>query len=341
MPESSTTPDTALARIDRFLDGSLPGRHNATIVRLTGDAGERQYFRVLRDDAAPQVLAVYPGPIAFSTLPFANVARLLARVPVPTPRILAHSDALGIIALEDLGDVTLQTHVDATSPKTPTDLYRQAVSFINAIQRRGRELASPAYVPYGIAFDQEKLVSELRFFTAHFLEAHRSVALTGRAQAALTDEYVAIAGALAAEPRVLCHRDYHSRNLMLHDGSLHIIDFQDARLGPDTYDLVSLLRDSYVDIDDGQVDALIAHFLAGRAAPDEDAPTFRRRFDLMALQRNLKALGTFGFQAVSKGKPGYVAFVPRTLGNVRENLRKYPQFDRLHTLLAGYLPELR
>ena len=341
MPESSTTPGAALERIDRFLDAAAPAQHGATIVRLTGDAGDRQYFRVLRDDAAPQVLAVYPGPITFATLPFANVARLLAAVPVPMPRILAHSDALGIIALEDLGDVTLQAHVDATSPEAPTDLYRQAVAFINTIQRRGRELASPEYVPYGIAFDEEKLVSELRFFTTHFLEVHRGVALTGRVQTALTGEYAAIAAALAAEPQVLCHRDYHSRNLMLHDGSLHIIDFQDARMGPDTYDLVSLLRDSYVDITDGQVDALIAHFLAGRAAPDEDAPTFRRRFDLMALQRNLKALGTFGFQATSRGTSAYMAFVPRTLGHLRANIGKYAQLGRLRTLLAEYLPELQ
>ena len=336
-----STPRDALARIARFLDTAGPGRHGATVVRLTGDAGDRQYFRVLRDDAAPQVLAVHPGPIAFATLPFTNVAGLLAAMPVPVPRILAHSDALGIIALEDLGNVTLQAHVDATSPAARAKLYRQAISFINTIQRRGRELASPDYVPYAIAFDEEKLTWELQFFTTHFLKAHRGAALTGPVQAALAREYAAIAGDLATAPRVLCHRDYHSRNLMVHDGSLHIIDFQDARMGPDTYDLASLLRDSYVDIDDGQVDALVAHFLAGRAAPDEDAPAFRHRFDLMALQRNLKALGTFGFQVTSRGISAYMAFVPRTLGYVRANLGKHTRFGRLHTLLAELLPELR
>ena len=341
MPESSTTPGTARARIDRFLDTAGSGRHGATVVRLTGDAGDRQYFRVLRDDAAPRVLAVHPGPITFATMPFTNVATLLAAMPVPIPRILAHSDALGIIELEDLGDVTLQAQVDATSPDEGADLYRQAVSFINTIQRRGRELASPDYVSYDIAFDEEKLVWELQFFTTHFLEAHRGAALTVRVQAALAREYKAIADDLATEPRVLCHRDYHSRNLMVHGGTLHIIDFQDARMGPDTYDLVSLLRDSYVDMGDGQVDALIGHFLAGRGAPDEDAPTFQRRFDLMALQRNLKALGTFGFQATSRGTSAYLAFIPRTLGHVRANLGTHARFGRLHTLLAEYLPELR
>jgi len=341
MPESSTTPSAVLARIDRFLDTAGPGRRGATIVPLAGDAGDRQYFRVLRDDAASQMLAVHPGPITFATLPFTNVARLLAAMPVPIPRILAHSDTLGIIALEDLGDVTLQAHVDATSPEAPTELYRQAVSCINTIQRRGRELASPAYLPYGIAFDEEKLVSELQFFTKHFLEAHRGVALSGPVRTALALGYKAIANDLASEPRVLCHRDYHSRNLMVHGGSLHIIDFQDARMGPDTYDLVSLLRDSYVDIDDGHVDELVAHFLTERADPGEDAHTFRRRFDVMALQRNLKALGTFGFQATSKSTSAYMAFVPRTLGHVRANLGKHAHFGRLHALLAEYLPELR
>jgi N-acetylmuramate 1-kinase len=89
------------------------------------------------------------------------------------------------------------------------------------------------------------------------------------------------------------------------------------------------------------VDALVSQFLAERASPDEDAPTFRRRFDLMALQRNLKALGTFGFQATSRATSAYMAYVPRTLGYVRANLEKHARFGRLHSLLAQFLPELR
>ena len=134
---------------------------------------------------------------------------------------------------------------------------------------------------------------------------------------------------------MLCHRDYHSRNLMLHDGQLYIIDFQDARMGPDTYDLVSLLRDSYVDLTAQQVDELIAFFLAlkRRAGGAGDAREFRRRFDLMALQRNLKALGTFGFKTTSRDNPVYIQYIPRTLRYVRANLAKYPRFDRLRELL--------
>ena len=140
---------------------------------------------------------------------------------------------------------------------------------------------------------------------------------------ALRAEWPASSAELAAEPRVLCHRDYHSRNLMLHGGTLHVIDFQDARMGPDTYDLVSLLRDSYVDLPERQVDDLIAFFLAldtGAAATPPGGRDFRRRFDLMALQRNLKALGTFGFQTTTRANPVYMQYMPRTLAYVRSNL---------------------
>ena len=166
---------------------------------------------------------------------------------------------------------------------------------------------------------------------------------------ALSGEWSAIAHELASEPRVLCHRDYHSRNLMLHEGSLYIIDFQDARLGPDTYDLASLLRDSYVEISDRSLDDLIAYFCALKGCEGEPALPhleqssleFRRRFDLMALQRNLKALGTFGYQTTTRRNPVYIQYMPRTRHYARTNLEKYDRFARLRELLASYIEELQ
>jgi aminoglycoside/choline kinase family phosphotransferase len=116
-------------------------------------------------------------------------------------------------------------------------------------------------------------------------------------------------------------------------------------MGPDTYDLVSLLRDSYVDLTSQQVDELMAYFLALRAGPSgvsqDEAAEFRRRFDVMALQRNLKALGTFGYQTVTRGNPVYIQYMPRTLAYVRANLVRNDRFGQLHELLAGFIPELR
>jgi aminoglycoside/choline kinase family phosphotransferase len=329
-------------RIDRYLrESGLAGRH-ARVVPLTGDASDRKYFRIIPADGSSIVLALHAGPIDFATLPFANVGALLQQIPLPVPGILDHSDELGIIALQDLGDVTLQAHLGAASPAEHAAVYRQAVALIEQLQRRGGELRSDAYSPYRIAFDVEKLTWELDFFAKHFVEGYRGTAFTPAERAALAAEWASIVNELAAEPRVLCHRDYHSRNLMLSDGSLYIIDFQDARLGPDTYDLVSLLRDSYVDITDRELDELIAYFLAlkksdGAAASEDE---FRRRFDLMALQRNLKALGTFGYQTITRRNTVYIQYIPRTLRYARTNLEKYPRFTRIRELLAAHVEEL-
>jgi aminoglycoside/choline kinase family phosphotransferase len=309
------------------------------VVPLTGDASDRRYFRIIPAEGASTVLALHTTAIDYASLAFANVARLLQNVPLPVPAILGHSDALGILALEDLGDVTLQAHLGAASPTEHAALYREAVELIERLQRRGAEMASNEYTAYGVRFDVEKLTWELNFFLRHYLEAYRGASLRDAERTAFDEEWSAIAGELAAEPAVLCHRDYHSRNLMLHGGRLHIIDFQDARMGPDTYDLASLLRDSYVDIEDRELDELLAYFLALKQV--KDAAEFRRRFDLMSLQRNLKALGTFGYQTTTRRNPVYIQYIPRTLNYARMNLQKYSRFARLRELLARYVEELR
>jgi hypothetical protein len=343
MSDSGRAEDIGLRdRIDRYLETSGLGAQDARIVPLTGDASDRKYFRIIPTGGPSIVLALHAGPIAFSTLPFANVADLLQRIPLPVPLILGHSDPLGIVALQDLGDLTLQAHLGAAPATEHAALYRQAVTFIERLQRRGAELTSDQFLPYGIAFDVEKLTWELEFFTKHFVEGYRGVVLPPATRAALAEEWSAIVAELAAEPRVLCHRDYHSRNLMLSDGCLYIIDFQDARLGPDTYDLVSLLRDSYLDTTDREVDDLIAYFLAlkGRAS-ETDIDDFRRRFDVMALQRNLKALGTFGYQTMTRRNPVYIQYMPRTLRYARAHLDRYSRFGRLRGLLAAHIDELQ
>lgn len=326
-------------RIDAYLSASGLLLRHPRLVPLTGDASDRRYVRVHLDDQESVVLAVHAGTIDFARMSFANVAELLRRMDVPAPAVLGHSDALGIIALQDLGDVTLQAHVGAASVTEHLALYREAVALIHRLQTRGREFSAPAFVPYTLAFDVEKLTFELEFFATHFLAGYRGVALSAADRAALGDEWAAIATELASEPRVVCHRDYHSRNLMLHGGRLFMIDFQDARMGPDTYDLVSLLRDSYVDITALERDDVVAYFLA--LSGDADPGSFRRRFDLMGVQRNLKALGTFGFQAALRGNSTYIQYMPRTLRGVREVLSAYPRFGRLHDLLSAHVEELR
>lgn len=332
--------DGTQEKIEAYLEQSGLAGAQARIVPLTPDASDRRYFRVLLPGSSSIVLSLYSAPFDVTKLPFVNVATLMAKMPVPIPEVLGHADHIGVLALQDLGDVTLQAHLGASSPTEHAALYRQAVALIATLQKRGEQLASPEYLPYGISFDVEKLTWELDFFTKHFLEAYRGVTLKDAERTALRKEFGVMVEELAAEPRVLCHRDYHSRNLMLHNGELYIIDFQDARMGPDTYDLVSLLRDSYVDLPEQTVNDLLAYFLALKGVTGED-PDFRHRFDVMALQRNLKALGTFGYQTTARRNPVYIQYIPRTLRYVRDNLDDQPRFDRLRDLLATYVEEFR
>lgn len=330
----------ARERIETYLTRSGLHARSPRVVPLTGDASDRRYFRILLPDSASIVLSLYAAPFDFNTLSFANVARLLAAMPVPIPEVLGHAEDLGILVLQDLGDVTLQAHLGAATPAEHAALYRQAVALISTLQRRGAELASPDFLPYTIAFDVEKLTWELDFFIKHFIEAYRGVVFRQEDRDELQHEFAGLVETLASEPRVLCHRDYHSRNLMLHDSQLFMIDFQDARMGPDTYDLVSLLRDSYMDLPEQTVDELIAYFLAlnGESGRERE---FRQRFDVMALQRNLKALGTFGYQTTTRRNPVYIQYIPRTLRYVRNNLENLPQFARMRELLGTHVEELR
>jgi aminoglycoside/choline kinase family phosphotransferase len=332
------------------VDASIPSgvagyleRHgidSPRVVPLTGDASDRRYFRIVPKQGRTFVLALHAAPFDYRTLPFVNVAELLAAMPVPVPRVIGEAADLGVLALDDLGDVTLQAHLGSASAVVHAALYRRAVSLIEVLQRRGRELADARYVPYGIAFDHDKLMWEMDFFLKHFLEGYRGVVFTPAARQTLRAAFDRLTADLADEPRVLCHRDFHSRNLMLRDGELHIIDFQDARMGPDTYDLASLLRDSYVDLPESVVEDLLAHFLALQGHRVDHA-AFHRRFDVMALQRNLKALGTFGYQTAARGNPVYIQYMPRTLEHVRGTLYRYDRFATILELLEPHVPEFR
>jgi aminoglycoside/choline kinase family phosphotransferase len=332
--------DDARSRIDTYLSRTNLASRAPRVMALTGDASDRRYYRVIVSDGPSIVLSLYASPFTFDALSFVNVARLLSLMPVPVPALLGHADDLGILALEDLGDVTLQANLGAASPAEHAALYREAVALIATLQQRGAELASAEYLPYGIAFDVDKLTWELDFFIKHFIETYKGVVIAPEAREELRRECGILIEMLASEPRVLCHRDYHSRNLMVNNGQLYIIDFQDARMGPDTYDLVSLLRDSYVDLPEQTVSELIAYFLAlqGQSGNQRE---FRARFDAMALQRNLKALGTFGYQTATRRNPVYIQYIPRTLRYVRTNLEQLPQFSRMWELLAAHVDEFK
>ena len=307
------------------------------VARLHGDASHRCYVRLTPREGPSLVLAVHPEPFSADALPETTVGAVFARLAIPVPAVIGQAGDLGILALEDLGDQTLEDWLTAPAGD-PTRLYREAVSLIARLQRNGAGLRGEGTLPFTLAFDISKLTWELAFFQSEFLLAYRHVAITPAADEALREELATIAEELAAEPRVLCHRDFHSRNLMVHRNRLVVIDFQDARMGPATYDLVSLLRDCYVDLPPDLVAAVTEHFL--NLVPTERTADFGRRFDLMSVQRHLKALGTFGHQIAVNSRPCFAAYVPRTISYLRRTLHAYPRFGRLLEVLGPYLPTL-
>lgn len=339
-------PEDDRRRLDQFLEGSGLAARGARVEPLAGDASDRRYFRLTVSGLSSRVVTLYPDPAGDGVRTFTRVAELFGAMGVPVPRVIARADELGILVLEDLGDVSLQAHLAGAPAAERTARYRAAIGIIQTLQRRGRELASLELPPYGLAFDEETLTRELEFFTTHFLEGHVGASLSPASYRAIRVEYGALARALAAEPRVLCHRDFHSRNLMVQGDRLRVIDFQDARMGPNTYDLVSLLRDAYVDVSADEVESLTTWFLDTRADTERleiDAVArrkFRRRFERMAVQRTLKALGTFGYQASARHNPAYLQYVPRTLAHARASLTASDESARLQALLADLIPEL-
>jgi aminoglycoside/choline kinase family phosphotransferase len=306
------------------------------IAPLAGDASTRRYFRLIQGPKT-KVLALYPEPFA-PEMSFGTVRALLASYGLPVPEILDQDGERGIVVLEDLGDLVLQEVLKEADAGEAADLYREAVDQLVLLQ--GAAARGPQKSPcFHVAFDIEKLSWELHYFEKHFVEGLRRCDLSVEDRSTLAEAFHRLAEEIASWPRVLCHRDFHSRNLMRHHGVLYWIDFQDARMGPATYDLASLLRDSYVDLSEEFV-AERAEEFRQRAVPGESKDAFRRRFDLTSVQRNLKALGTFGYMATVRENPVYLQYIPRTLQSARRNLHRHPELAGLLRVLSRHVEEL-
>jgi aminoglycoside/choline kinase family phosphotransferase len=255
------------------------------------------------------------------------------------PEVLEVDGGRGIVLLEDLGDRTLQQALDqGVRAERRRELYRVALDQLVRLQReaeRGPHTGSC----FRVAFDVEKLSWELHYFEKHFVEGLRGCKLSVEDRAGLAQSFHHLAEEMASWPRVLCHRDFHSRNLMLSGGRVVWLDFQDARLGPATYDLVSLLRDAYVDLPGELVEELVEEFRQ-RAVAGEARDAFRLRFELTTLQRTLKALGTFGYMATVRENPVYLQYVARTLAAARVELQRHRELDGLRRVLARHIEEL-
>ncbi|WP_158089366.1 aminoglycoside phosphotransferase family protein [Magnetofaba australis] len=321
-------------RITQFVQREFPGV--AGIEQVAGDASFRAYFRIHTDDG-PRILMDAP-PDKEDCAPFVDIARHLRAHGVHVP-LLHHVDLeQGFLALEDLGDVTLLQALN--SGVEAETLYAMACDQLLAMQQAPIDGSCIAHQrPY----DHTLLRFEFSLLTDWYIEGILQTPISDADYDAFDEVFEQIIAALLKQPRVLVHRDYHSRNLMWRGPGLPlgVIDFQDAVVGPITYDLASLLRDCYVAWDEPFRQHVQREWLAGAESKLGYAPKwedFSRDFDWMAIQRNLKAVGIFGRLWLRDGKCGYMDDVPRTMSYVRETLARQPELAELNALLAKYIP---
>ncbi|MBS2022504.1 MAG: phosphotransferase [Deltaproteobacteria bacterium] len=323
---------------------------NAQVLKLPGGAGNRIYWRVTLDGHTAVVMELPPEPgkseeaskdKAPTELPFLNVHRYLSTLGVRVPRIYLDAAPDGFLVMEDLTDRTLEAALKGGEAR---QIYGAAIDQLARLRARAEKNPDPACLAYTRAFDFDLYQWEFE----HFIEW----GLLGRgarpSEAELTElrrVFTGISEQLAAAPRGFTHRDYQSRNIMVvPSGEQVVIDFQDALQGPRQYDLVALLRDSYVELERPLVDDMLARWLSAFAregGPALDATAFVAFFDLLTVQRKLKDAGRFVFIDQVKKNPSFLVHIPSSLRYVKAALARRPELAGIHEILARHVPELR
>jgi aminoglycoside/choline kinase family phosphotransferase len=323
--------DPRLELLRHWLEDDL-GWRDVRLAPASADASFRRYFRA-EGRGQDAVIAMDAPPDKEDVEPYLQVASMLADIGVNAPRVLARNAKDGFLLLTDLGSVTyLAGLADAARAD---GFYDDAIEALVRIQARGQAYAS-RLPPY----DERLLRFEMSLFADWLLGRHLGLGLEPRESAALAAAFDALVASALGQPQVFVHRDYHSRNLMVCPGrNPGILDFQDAMHGPLTYDIVSLLRDCYVAWPQDRVMRWALEFRRQALAADlpagQDEAQFLRWFDLMGIQRHLKASGIFARLWHRDGKPGYLPDVPRTLGYIVTACSHHAEFAALGALVSG------
>lgn len=334
------------------LAGSRFGVSVRQIVSVTGDASDRRYVRLHHPEAAlpSSVGMIHASGFNESELPFLNVQAHFRDIGLPVPEIYGSDPGTGVLLLEDAGDESLEDVWEKGGVESSRPFYQEAVRYL-ALLREGTETSggdNRLALSYG--FDEALFERELHMTRRYAFEALSGAQIP---EGEFNEPFASLAGGLCRMPYVLTHRDYHCRNLMAggvhsknHPGRLVILDFQDARLGPATYDLASLVFDSYISLPDSFREDLISGFWDQLQRTDDGASIFsgRKSLDealaLTALQRNLKAIGTFAFQRIERGTSRYLKHIPPTVAHIRRHMDLLPRWEGFFRLLEPHLRAL-
>jgi len=320
------------------------------ISQLKGDASSRCYYRVGEPPLSHVVMVMPPDPSKSeevskeavpAELPFLSVQRYLKRLGARVPEIVSYDPAARMMVLEDLGDLTLEKAVEAGGDRE--SLYGTAVDLLARLRVSAERHPDPRCVAFHRAFDEDLYLWELHHFREWGMEAWSGRQAPDAEQTELNRIFRGLSSRLAAEPRGFTLRDYQSRNLMLKGGEMVMIDFQDALLGPRQYDLVSLLRDSYVELDWPFVERMIHRYLAAferESGEAISAAPFKRFFDLLTVQRKLKDAARFEYIHRVKKNSSFLISIPASLRYVASALERLPELSDLRRIAARYVPAL-
>ncbi len=312
---------------------------------LAGDASMRRYYRVFLKGGAPSSIILMErqahgknspaeeiGPqIDCDDIPFINILNFLRKNNIPVPSLISANEERSLLLISDEGDKTLFDHL-MHFPADKKKFYIRAVDILLHLQSLKDDGSCMAFQR---SFDRDLFTWEFMHFIEYCLEHRGGQRFSNTERAQVENEFSRLSAILADGPKVLCHRDFHSKNLMINSKKdLSLIDFQDALLGPPEYDLASLLNDSYMTFTDNQREELLKRYYKDIS----EEQLFR--YKLAALQRNMKAAGRFHYILEVKGKDTHVKFIAPTLKMILKNIDAHSEFSKISSLLKSRIEDV-
>ena len=325
------------------------------VQKLFGHASYRTYYRLQLGDGKTYIVMQMPEGVSSvseeitnyegdkNELPFINIQRYLKSLNLPVPAVYAWDDASKLMLLEDLGDRHLESYLKDANAALQISFYRRAIDLLVQLQKQTLKNPNNDCIAFHRSFDEKLLNWELNHFLEYGIEDRFKLKVSPEEKNLFEQITQKISKELAHSPYGFVHRDFQSRNILVKDYELYILDFQDALLGPASYDLVSLTRDSYIELSSAAVEELIHYFLDARQKaeiPIQDEANFKRLFYLNTLQRKLKDTGRFQFINTVKGNPNFLVSVPASLRYIKDAFAKLPEFENLRKLISKYVKEL-
>lgn len=321
--------------IANFLEKQVGSKFR--IFQLAGDASTRRYFRIVVDKTS-YVLMVWEPFVDNQDYPFLSVLNCLHENDISVPQVLGKSPEDGLILLEDLGDLTLERKFwESQDQDLALPYYKQSLDQLLKIHLLHQQDHAKPCTALTTSFDVDKFMWEFRYSMKHFIRSFCNIEVSDKVEKEISALFQDICERLLAPQKVVCHRDFHSRNVMIQLGHVKIIDFQDARLGPVQYDLVSILKDSYVDLSSKHQSLLLNSYFDkfSKASNDEvSRDQFFENYELQTIQRCFKVCGSFASFYNDRQDTRYLKHIEGTVQTVRKSLSQFPEYSVFMNFLS-------